>query len=94
MSMRACFQCGLDTRHLNTGVIQGKFGEYCSHCLSASRRSASSGYASYHREREREDNRRDILQPRLNNNKPNPEFIREYPEQSKKIFTKEELKGI
>jgi len=52
----------------------------------------SVGYANYSRDRDREDNARDLLQPRDRLGKPNKEFIKEYPQQSKEIFTKKELK--
>lgn len=89
--MRTCQCCGQDKRILKSGIIRGEFGEYCNHCIMASKRSISTGYAQWSRDRDREDNARDLLQPRDYNGKPNREFIKEYPEQSKEMFTREEL---
>lgn len=49
---------------------------------------------AYQLDRAREDFRRDFLQPRING-KPNPEFVKAYPQESREIyFTEEELKGM
>lgn len=48
--------------------------------------------ASFHRESERDDYYKDIIQPYIGN-KPNPEFIRAYPKQAQHTFTKDELKN-
>lgn len=87
-----CDLCGLRTGHTKTCVLQGKFGSYCNHCVQGAKRMESVGYANYSRDRDREDNARDLLQPRDRLGKPNKEFIKEYPQQSKEIFTKKELK--
>lgn len=47
--------------------------------------------AQYYRESEQEDNYIDLIQPFLGN-KPNPEFIKAYPDRAKDHFTDEELK--
>jgi len=74
-------------------VFSGKFGAYCKACLNSAKRIDSVSKASYERDRDREDHRRDMLQPWLPNGKPNPEFIREYPERNDN-FTEEELKEV
>lgn len=47
--------------------------------------------AQYFRESEREDNYIDVIQPFMGG-KPNPEFIRAYPNRARDHFTDEELK--
>lgn len=37
----------------------------------------------YNHDRQREEHRRDIIQPRTSDGKPNPEFIAAYPEEAK-----------
>jgi len=86
-----CDNCGLETPTKNA-ILQGTFGAYCSQCLRGTKRLSNTGYASYHRSREREDHQRDTIQPRDFNGKPNREFIHAYPEESQSMFTPKELK--
>lgn len=88
-----CFACGQPNKHLKSAVVQGKFGEYCEHCIKGMKRMESAGYARYSRDKDRDDYRKDMLQPRDYNGKPNREFIHAYKEESQKIFTKDELKN-
>jgi hypothetical protein len=48
------------------------------------------GAAQYSRDQDRADHQRDVIQPWANE-KPNPAFIREYPDQAKEYFTDEQL---
>lgn len=47
-------------------------------------------FKAYRHEMQRLDHRKDLIQPRVNG-KPNPEFIREYPENAKQYFSKEDI---
>jgi hypothetical protein len=51
----------------------------------------NSTYKNWRINEEREIHRRDITQA-YKNNKPNPEFIRNYPEESKQYFSEEDIK--
>jgi len=59
--------------------------------MNKEQRLNSAQKASYDRDRDRENHRKDMLQPFLPNGKPNTEFIRAYPERSDN-FTDDELK--
>lgn len=45
---------------------------------------------SYELDRSKERFRRDFIQPRTNG-RPNPDFVKAYPEESKRYFSQEEL---
>lgn len=60
-------------------------------CINQDSRKASAYSAQWHRDRDYEDHRRDVIQPKDAKGNINPEFIREYPEESKEIFTKEQI---
>lgn len=85
-------KCGLCGKKANkAGVINGVFySNLCTACIMKDQRIANAGSAQYSRDRDREDHLRDMIQPWVNG-KPNPEFIREYPEYAKDNFTKEEI---
>lgn len=51
----------------------------------------SSTYRNWSHDQQRMNHQKDILQPYNRDGKPNPEFIREYPEESKTYFTQEQL---
>lgn len=72
-------------------LLDGKFGRYCNPCIGEKARQHSPLSAQWHRDRDIEDARRDMLQPRDHRGHPNPEFIRNYPEESKEIFTEDEI---
>lgn len=86
-----CTNCQSVTNRLTKAILAGRFGSYCPNCIQKQGRGAHAGHATYLRDRDREDNLRDLIQPWDRNGKPNPEFIREYPEEAKLNFTEEEL---
>jgi len=43
---------------------------------------------------ERDKNSRDIIQPWTSKNKPNEDFVRNYPNRAKDYFTDEQLKAL
>jgi len=88
-----CTNCKEDHENLKSAAFDGKFGHYCSVCLDDNYRLASPGSAAYSRARDKEDFRKDILQPRING-KINKEFVDAYPEESGEMFTEDELKEI
>jgi len=85
-----CDFCKED-RETTGAVLNGKYGQACRRCRTDLKRMDNAGSAQWHRDRDREDNQKDILQPMIND-KPNTEFIRAYPEQAKDMFTDKELK--
>ena len=86
-----CDNCNAKVSILTGAVLAGKFGKYCVNCIQKQGRSAHAGHATYLRARDREDNLRDLIQPWDRHGRPNPEFIREYPEEAKLNFSEEEL---
>lgn len=72
-------------------IVNEKFGQYCSECIAQTSRQALGSSAQWHRDRDHEENRRDLIQAHDKHGKPNPEFIRNYPEEAAGIFTKEEI---
>lgn len=91
--MAKCVFCNQERKVLKTAVIAGKFGSYCELCLDDDTRLASGSSAAYNRARDKEDYRKDILQPTING-KINKEFVDAYPEESRKMFTEEQLNEI
>ena len=90
--MNTCDGCGND-RPTTGAIIKGKYGQFCRECRSNAHRPQSTGFAQWSRDRDREDNAKDLIQPWDRNGKPNRDFIREYPEQAQDMFTKEELEN-
>lgn len=75
-----------------TAVINGVFQEevclFCTHTL----RSTLGSSATYSRQRDREDHRKDIIQPWAKGEAPNRDFIQAYPDKARDYFNEEELK--
>ena len=88
-----CDECGKEVQKPTVMILDGVFGGYCHTCVAKARRDASPQSAQYHRDRDREEHQRDMLQPWVNG-KVNPEFVRQYPDQAKQQFTEEELKEV
>lgn len=86
-----CDSCHLEKKHLIGAIIKGKYGQYCQACIDGVKRHATGSSAQYQRDRERDAHQADMLQPWDAKGKPNTEFIRHYPDESKDMFTQEEL---
>ena len=50
----------------------------------------NSQYKAYRQDQDRLDHAKDIIQPYKGNN-PNPEFIREYPDNAKRYFNQQQI---
>lgn len=87
-----CSGCAKEVSRVTTAVINGNFGVYCPNCIQGDKRHTSPGHAQYSRDRDREDNAGDLLQPRNHAGQPNREFIKQYPQESKELFSEKELK--
>lgn len=87
-----CSSCGLDKQHLRGAMIDGIFDQYCRPCLEAQKRPSHAGSAAYSRAKDRDDHEFDLIQPWDLRGVPNKEFIRNYPEESKEMYTDDELK--
>lgn len=77
-----------------SAVIDGELvKDICEPCYSelVAGKHELSSQASFNRNRDMEDHAADVAQPRVGG-KPNTDFIRNYPEQAKSIFTEEELR--
>lgn len=77
-------------KDVSGAIIDGKYQKVCIGCQAAQERKQTAGAAEYERERQREDHRRDMLQP-FENGRPNKEFIAEYPEESKNFFNDKQI---
>jgi len=86
----ACNTCGSEPTR--TALINGKFGNYCSNCIAGSSRTKNIGFAQWSRDRDRENNAADMQQPWLNNGKINREFVKNYPDRAKDLFTEREIR--
>lgn len=80
-----------DYKETTGAVLAGVFGQACRLCRNKHSRLPSADAAQYHRDRDREDHLKDLIQPWTKDQKPNTEFIRNYPEQAKDYFTDEQL---
>lgn len=69
-----------------SAIINGKFIKG----INTGAIEISSQYKQYSHEMQRLDHRKNIIQP-YKQNKPNPEFIRSYPEESKKYFNQQQI---
>lgn len=83
--MKECPICGREVDILRTAIKNGQLvSERCERCLDS-----FGGFADYARKGERDSQRRkfgkDIIQKWEGTN-PNPEYIKVYPEQSKKLW--------
>lgn len=91
--MISCPICKAEVRSVGSSVIDGEYrSARCGACLNEIKPSvAPTGrYQEYKRDRQREDHRKDILQP-WDGFKPNRDFIREYPDKAQQYFSKQEL---
>lgn len=59
--------------------------------LEAMRSSRAVTDKNYQHDRQRENNRKDIIQP-YKGGKPNPEFIRAYPTEAKSYFNENDIR--
>lgn len=92
ISSEICNGCNQKRSPLKTAVLNGKFGNYCRECTyKGGSRFTDTGFAQWSRDRDREDNAKDLIQPWHADGRPNQEFIRNYPEESKGMFSQEEL---
>jgi hypothetical protein len=74
-------------------IIDGKFGHYCPPHIQSAQRTAGANAAQYHRDREREDFRKELIQPKdQRTGKINPEFVKAYPQESREMFTEADMK--
>ena len=76
---------------MTAAIVDGKFGQFCSDCLDGAKRQHHVGSAAHARQVDRDAHQLDMLQPWDAKGTPNREFIRNYPEESKEMFTQEEL---
>ena len=90
-NLSVCDGCDELADRLTGAILNSIYGHYCDNCVGTNKRKAHTGKASYDRDRDREDYKKDMLQPFLPDGTPNTEFIRAYPER-KANFTDDELK--
>lgn len=91
---KTCDKCKQDKETTAAAVVSGVYYRtICSSCLSEYSNSFTSSGATYDRNRQYEDFAQDTIQPYIGD-KPNPEFLRLYPDKAPKIFRKDELDEI
>lgn len=89
-----CDTCSLDKPHMRGAIINGKYGQHCLDCLGEEQRGASGQSAAAARDKDREDNAADLVQPWDAKGKANRDFARLYPDQAKEMFSESELKEL
>lgn len=82
---------GHDASEVKSAIVDGKFGHYCIPHIKGTARKDGAQAARWHRSRDFEDHRREMIQPRLADGSVNYEFARNYPEEAEKIFTTEQV---
>lgn len=93
MTKHACESC-LKLRETSTAVLAGHYYKHvCKACLGGTDDRLSGGSASFERRRGYEDNAQDTIQP-YDGDKPNPEFLRLYPEAAAKVFKPEVINNL
>lgn len=76
---------------IKTAIVDGKFGHYCLPHIKGTMRSPGAHAAQWARDRDYEEHRRDVIQPKdPRTGGINPEFVRAYPEESAEMFTEED----
>lgn len=89
--MKYCGVCNEPTKS-NRGLVLGGiyYETVCPNCGSNNQRTPDSSAAQYHRQRDLEDHKADVLQPHAGG-KPNLEFAREYPDMWENHYTEDEI---
>lgn len=82
---------GHEVETVKTAIVDGKFGNWCPEHVRGQQRAANGATAQWHRDRDYEDHRRDVIQPMTAQGYINPEFVREYPEEAAEMFSQEEI---
>lgn len=88
-----CDFCHTKNADTTGAVLNGTFGQACRECRTNANRIPSGSGAQWQRDRDREDNLRDLIQPYDRKGNPNTEFIRNYPDQAKDYFTPDQLEN-
>lgn len=92
--MTPCTVCTRPTHSGRAMVLNGVYHRHvCDNCASGSSRNPDSSAAQFHRQRDLEDHRADVLQSHAAG-KPNLEFARTYPDMWDRHYTEEEIKEI
>jgi hypothetical protein len=86
-----CNGCGNEHNVLRGAIIEGTFGQFCGACIARVTRMASPGHAAYSRAADRADHAADLIQPWDVKGRPSRDFITNYPDEAKDMFTPEEL---
>lgn len=82
-----------EVEEVKKGMVDGKFGDYCTPHLMGTARKPGGYAAIQHRDQDAKDHRRDMIQPLDSKGRPNGEFIREYPAEAAEMFDEETMKG-
>jgi hypothetical protein len=89
-----CESCKQERDSTVAAVVSGVYyRDICKVCVTQVGESFSSGVASFDRRRGYEDNAHDTVQP-YDAAGPNPEFYRLFPNQAKKVFSKEVIEQL
>ena len=90
--MSKCLSCRKN-KGTATAVVEGiYYRNICNSCLG--REEISSNAASYARRRDYEDNAQDTIQPYDAGGNPRVEFLRLYPIQARRVYSKEVVEEL
>lgn len=83
---------GHEATEVKSAIVDGKYGKFCLSHIKGTYRAAGAHAAQWYRDRDYEDSRRDVLQPKdPRTGGINPEFVKEFPEESAEIFTPDDM---
>lgn len=89
--MNHCNKCG-EERPTKKAVVNGVYYRHiCDPCLGVNSHIPLDG--KFNRDRDREDNAKEILQPFDRTGEINADFVQAYPERAEEMFGKDRLKG-
>lgn len=91
--MTECYSCHKEKPNMVTAMINSVYYPLiCRQCLGADE--TSSLAAAHNRYRDYEDNAQDTIQPYDSAGNANPEFLRLYPVQAKRVYSAEVIESL
>lgn len=89
-----CPVCKHDKPSLSSAVVNGAYlSRRCNDCLAIPKARAHSGASEFDRDRQRKNYRKDLIQGMVNG-KPNPDFLKAYPDKAKSRYSDTEIRDM
>lgn len=89
-----CPVCKQEKPKLSSAVVNGVYlSRRCDDCIAMPKQRSHGGAKEFDRNRQRRDYRKDLVQGMVNG-KPNPDFLKAYPDKAKERFTSDEIRDI